>query len=226
MVTVGGSEPESTPFSRELCGGTHLQRTGEIGYVKVLSEGSIGSGLRRIEAVTGRGAAVYFNERLGMLDSVSRVLQSAPEGVVARAEALEADLASARRENERLQRELARQRLDAVAGQARLIEGIRVLAARVDAASFDALREQGDWLRDRLGSAIIVLGALVADKPAFVAVVTPDLIARGYRAGDVVKAVAAAAGGSGGGRPEMAQAGGKDPARLDDALAVVATLVK
>ncbi len=226
MVTVGQGDGERAPYSRELCGGTHLHRTGEIGYVKVLSEGSIGAGLRRIEAVTGRGAEAYLNERLGLLDSVSRLLQAAPEVVVAKAEALEADLAASRRENERLQREVARQRLDALAAQACLVAGVRVLAARVEAGSFDALREQGDWLRDKLGSAIIVLGSVVADKPAFVAVVTPDLIARGYRAGDVVKAVAAAAGGSGGGRPEMAQAGGKDPERLDEALALVPSLIR
>jgi alanyl-tRNA synthetase len=227
MVTVGADTADHGDFhSRELCGGTHLRHTGQIGFLKIIAEGSIGAGLRRVEAVTGRGAEEYLRQRVGLLDAVSQVLQTSPEAAVTKAQALEAELAAARREAERLQRELAKQRLDALASQVREVRGVKVLAARVEAASLDALREQGDWLRDRLGSAIIVLGAVVAEKPAFVAVVTPDLVARGYRAGDIVKAVAAVTGGGGGGRPEMAQAGGRDAGRLDEALAAVAGLVK
>jgi alanyl-tRNA synthetase len=232
MVTVG---QEGQPvggdrhFSRELCGGTHVHRTGQIGYLKITSEGSIGAGLRRIEAVTGRGAEEHLNQRLGLLAAVSEALQAAPEAAAAKARTLETNLAAAQRESERLQRELAKRRLDALAAQVREIRGVRVLAARVEASGFEALREQSDWLRDRLGSAIIVLGAVVAgpggEKPAFVAVVTPDLVTRGYKAGDIVRGVAAATGGSGGGRPELAQAGGKDPSRLDEALALVAGMI-
>ena len=232
MVTVGQQDepaPGAGYFSRELCGGTHLHRTGQIGFLKITSEGSIGAGLRRIEAVTGRGAEEYVNQRLALLDAVSEVLQATPEAVVAKAQALEANWTAARREAERLQRELAKQGLDALAAQVREIRGVRVLAARVEAPGFEALREQGDWLRDRLGSAIIVLGALVTgpdgDKPAFVALVTPDLVAKGYKAGDIVRKVAAATGGNGGGRPELAQAGGKDASKLDEALALVAGMV-
>jgi alanyl-tRNA synthetase len=238
MVTVGqeiqgGQEGQPAPgagyFSRELCGGTHLHRTGQIGYLKITSEGSIGAGLRRIEAVTGRGAEEYLNRQLGLLAAVSEALKATPEVAVLKAQALEANLTAAHREAERLQREVAKRRLDTLAAQVREIRGVRVLAARVEASGFEALREQGDWLRDRLGSAIIVLGALVTgpegEKPAFVAVVTPDLVARGYRAGDIVRQVAAVTGGSGGGRPELAQAGGKDASRLDEALALVAGMI-
>ncbi len=228
MVTVGQEDQPSSGagyFSRELCGGTHLHRTGQIGYLKITSEGSIGAGLRRIEAVTGRGAEEYLNRRLGLLTAVSEVLQATPEAVVTKAQALEANLAATHRESERLQRELAKQHLDALAAPVREIRGVRVVAARVEASGFEALREQSDWLRDRLGSAIIVLGALASEKPAFVVVVTPDLVAKGYKAGDIVRKVAAATGGSGGGRPELAQAGGKDASKLDEALALVAGMV-
>jgi alanyl-tRNA synthetase len=238
MVTVGqeiqaGQEEQPTLsagyFSRELCGGAHVHRTGQIGYLKITSEGSIGAGLRRIEAVTGRAAEEYINQRLGLLAAVSEVLQATPETVVPKAQALETNLAATHRESERLQRELAKQPMAALAAQVREIRGVRVLAARVQASGLEALREQGGWLRERLGSAIIVLGALVTgpegNKPAFVALVTPDLVARGYRAGDIVRTVAAATGGSGGGRPELAQAGGKDASRLDEALALVAGMI-
>jgi alanyl-tRNA synthetase len=228
VVTVGQDDPPTSAegyFSRELCGGTHLHRTGQIGFLKITSEGSIGAGLRRVEAVTGRGAEEYLNQRLSLLAAVGEALQATPENVVTKANALETNLTAAHREVERLQRDLARQHLDALANQVREIRGVPVLSARVTAASIESLREQGSWLRERLGSAVIVLGALVSEKPAFVALVTPDLVARGYKAGDVVRKVSAAAGGNGGGRPELAQGGGTDASKLDEALAVVAGLI-
>jgi alanyl-tRNA synthetase len=234
MITVGGESAAAAAlpagatlsvYSRELCGGTHLRATGQIGFLRVTSEGSIGSGLRRIEAVTGRGAEEYLRHRLALLDAASQVLQTAPEAILGRAESLNAELAAARRETDRLHRELARQRIDSLAAQARTQAGVTILAAIVEATSMESLREQTDWLRDRLGSAVIVLGAVIAEKPAFVAAVTPDLVAKGYHAGDIIKAVAAVAGGSGGGRPELAQAGGKDAGKLAEALAAAKAIV-
>lgn len=230
MITIGedvqGKDISGTKvYSRELCGGTHLRSTGQIGFLHITSEGSIGAGLRRIEAVTGRGAETYVRQRLDILDTVTATLQATPESLLSKVKSLNEQVATLRREVERLQRELARQRVNALLAQVQEIQGIKVLAGRVEAASMESLREQGDWLRDRLGSGIIVLGSLLAGKPAFVAMVTPDLVARGYHAGEIVKQVAAIAGGSGGGRPEMAQAGGKDAAKLDEALAAVKGLI-
>jgi alanyl-tRNA synthetase len=212
-------------YSQELCGGTHLQRSGQIGFCLLLSESSIGAGLRRVEAVTGRGAAAYVRQRLALLDEAASRLQVTPDEVPGKLTLLLDDLAGGRKEIERLQREAAKGQVQALLAQVREVKGVKVLAAQVDATSMEALREMSDWLRDRLGSAVIVLGAVVGERPAFVAVVTPDLVARGYHAGRIVKEVAAATGGSGGGRPELAQAGGKDSSQLAAALGRVPGLL-
>ena len=212
-------------YSQELCGGTHLQRSGQIGFCLLLSESSIGAGLRRVEAVTGRGAAAYVRQRLALLDEAASRLQVTPDEVPGKLTLLLNDLAGAHKEIERLQREAAKGQVQALLAQAREVKGVKVLAAQVDATSMEALREMTDWLRDRLGSAVIVLGAVVGERPAFVAVVTPDLVAKGYHAGRIVKEVAAVTGGSGGGRPELAQAGGKDSSQLAAALARVPGLL-
>jgi alanyl-tRNA synthetase len=212
-------------YSQELCGGTHLQRTGQIGFCLVLSESSVGAGLRRVEAVTGRGAAAYVRQRLTLLDEAASRLQVTPDEVPGKLTLLLDDLAGARKEIERLQREAAKGQVQALLAQVRAVKGVKVLAAQVDATSMEALREMTDWLRDRLGSAVIVLGAVVGERPAFVAVVTPDLVAKGYHAGRIVKEVATITGGSGGGRPELAQAGGKDSSQIAAALARVPGLL-
>jgi alanyl-tRNA synthetase len=212
-------------YSQELCGGTHLQRTGQIGFCLLLSESSVGAGLRRVEAVTGRGAEAYVRQRLALLDEAASRLQVTPDEVPGKLTLLLDDLTGARREIERLQREAAKGQVQALLAQVREVKGVKVLAAQVDATSMEALREMTDWLRDRLGSAVIVLGAVVGERPAFVAVVTPDLVARGYHAGRIAKEVAAITGGSGGGRPELAQAGGKDSSQIAAALARVPGLL-
>jgi alanyl-tRNA synthetase len=212
-------------YSQELCGGTHLERTGQIGFCLLLGESSIGAGLRRVEAVTGRGAAAYVRQRLALLEEAASRLQVTPDEVPGKLTLLLDDLAGGRKEIERLQREAAKGRVQALLAQVREVKGVQVLAAQVDATSMEALREMSDWLRDRLGSAVIVLGAVVGERPAFVAVVTPDLVAKGYHAGRIVKEVAAATGGSGGGRPELAQAGGKDSSQLAAALGRVPGLL-
>ncbi len=219
MVSVGDA------FSRELCGGTHLHATGEIGLFVVMSESSVGAGLRRIEAVTGRGAEAFVRERLGMLADVAHRLQASPAEIMPKLDALSAEFSAAEREIERLQRELAKGQIAALLQNVQEVRGVKLLAARVDANSNDALREMTDWLRDRMGSGIVVLGALLNERPAIVAAVTPDLVSKGFHAGAIVKKVAALVGGSGGGRPDLAQAGGKDASKLDEALQAVAGLV-
>jgi len=218
LVTVKG-------YSNELCGGTHLRHTGQIGFFHVVSEGGVGAGLRRIEAVTGRGAEEWVSHQLATLEAVAIALDTTPEQATVRAEALTADLRQARKEIETLQRKLARRGVDALLGQAQEVDGLRVLAARVEAADADAMREMTDWLRDKLGSAVVVLGAVVDARPLLVAAATPDAVDRGVHAGKLIRAVAQVVGGGGGGRPDMAQAGGKDASRLDEALAQVADLV-
>ncbi len=220
MISVGDD------YSRELCGGTHLHATGEIGFFVIVSEGSIGAGLRRVEALTGRIAEAHVRARLGVLDGVARELQAQPAEVEAKLAAVLADLDTAHKEIARLQREAAKAQVNALLGQVKDVQGVKVLAARVEAASGEGLREMTDWLRDRLGSGIIVLGSVINERPALVAAVTPDLVAQGYHAGNLIRKVAAIVGGSGGGRPEMAQAGGKDAAKLDEALKAVAELIQ
>ncbi|TAK27063.1 MAG: alanine--tRNA ligase [Chloroflexota bacterium] len=234
VVTVGGLdglEPraasgEPPPISAELCGGTHVRATGDIGSFYIVDESSIGAGLRRIEAVTGRGATEYARARMQALDRVARQLQAPAEEVSTRIASLQAELESRRKEIIQLYRELAALEVDQAVAAVKQINGINVLAARVKVPSRDLLREIGDRIRDRLGSGVIVLGAVVEERPSFLAIVTPDLVARGLRAGQIMNTVALVAGGGGGGRPEMAQAGGKDPSKLDEALATVVPLVE
>jgi alanyl-tRNA synthetase len=219
MISVGDD------YSRELCGGTHLHATGEIGFFIIVGESSVGAGLRRIEALTGRGAEAYVRENLDLLSSLARQLQTQPSELLVKLTVLMAELAAAQREIERLQREAAKAQIGSLLQQVQDVKGIKLLAARVNAASNDALREMTDWLRDRMGSGIVVLGTVLNERPAIVAAVTPDLVGKGFHAGNIVKKVAAVVGGSSGGRPDMAQAGGKDANRLDEALKAVAGFI-
>jgi alanyl-tRNA synthetase len=219
MISVGDA------YSRELCGGTHLHATGEIGLFMIVSESSIGAGLRRIEAVTGRGAETYVRERLKLLSDVAHHLQAQPPEIMAKLDALAVSLSAAQREIERLQREAAKAQIGSLLQHVQEVKGVKLLAVRVNANSNDALREMTDWLRDRMGSGIVVLGTVFGERPAIVAAVTPDLVGKGFHAGAIVKKAAALVGGSGGGRPDLAQAGGKDAAKLDEALKAVAGLV-
>ncbi|MCX6011062.1 MAG: DHHA1 domain-containing protein, partial [Chloroflexi bacterium] len=200
------------PFiSAELCGGTHVNATGEIGLFRIISESSIGSGLRRIEAVTGRGAEEYVSQRLTDLQKA--------------AESSDAELDRERKRTLALERELAKKTAESLLAQAEVVKGVNVLAAKIPSARMEILREMSDIIRDKLKSAIVVLGTVYQDKPAFLAAVTPDLVAKGYDAGKIVKQVAEVVGGSGGGKPGLAQAGGRDKKKLDEALSLVKSLV-
>jgi alanyl-tRNA synthetase len=213
------------PFSQELCGGTHVQQTGEIGLFRIVSEASVGAGVRRIEAVTGRAAQQLVQKRLGVLDAASTHLGSPPEEVDRAVLRLMGELHDRQKEIAQVRRELAQLEFEALLQHVQDVEGVRVLAARVKAVDVETLREMTDWFRNRLGSVVIVLGAVIDDRPSFVSAVTPDLVERGLKAGNLVKQVARIVGGGGGGRPTMAQAGGRDPNRLDEALALVPSAV-
>jgi alanyl-tRNA synthetase len=212
-------------FSSELCGGTHLQSTGQIGTFIITSESSIGSGLRRIEAVTGRGAEAHVVERLDSLMRIADLVGARSGDEVQRVQALFGEMRELRHAVHELQQQVAVAHVDTLLDHAEEIQGVRVLASVVEAADVDTLRSMGDRFRDRLGSAVVALGALVDGRPVLIVALTPDLVARGLNAGQIARRAAARMGGGGGGRPEFAQAGGKEAAALPQALAAVPQLV-
>ncbi len=212
-------------YSLELCGGTHVKSTAEIGIFKLISESSVGSGLRRIEAVTGEGAMDYFQAKEDQLNMIARVVKAAPHEVVRRVETLAQNLRDAERETEMLRARLARFEVQSLLDGTREIEGIKVLSARSDAPDMDSLRAMVDLLRDKIGSGIIVLASAQNGRVSLVAGVSKDLVGKGLHAGKLLKEIAPMVGGGGGGRPDMAQAGGKDPSGLEKALERVYSLV-
>jgi alanyl-tRNA synthetase len=212
-------------YTKELCGGTHVRATGQIGLFYILSEGSIGRGLRRIEAVTGRGAEQRVHERLSMLERMAAAVGTTPAELEINLNNLLTEMDAQRKELREVQHRLARAETARVLAEVCEVNGINVLAAQVEAPSMETLREMTDWLQDTLGSAVIVLGAIMGGKPGFVAAVTPDLVERGLKADALVSEIAAVVGGGGGGRATLAQAGGRDPQLMGEALRLVTSLV-
>ncbi len=203
VVSVG-------PFSKELCGGTHVRRAGDIGLFRVTSESSVAAGVRRIEAQTGTGALRAMRADNDLLSGVAAALRTSTTDVVDAAERLQADRKALEKELEALKRELAKAAAGDLAAEARDIAGVKVLAARFDGD----LREQADRLRDQLGTSLVVLVAASDDKVQLLAAVTKDIAGSKLHAGKVIQAVAPLVAGRGGGRPDLAQAGGKDPAGI------------
>jgi alanyl-tRNA synthetase len=212
-------------ISAELCGGTHVSATGEIGLFHIISEGSIGAGLRRIEAVTGREAVSFIEKRLSDMEKIAEGVGASPEEAQDKVHSLVSELENERKQRLALERELARKTAESLLAQAEVVKNVKLLVAEVPSSRMEILREMADLLRDRLKSAIIVLGTIYQDKPAFLAAVTPDLVAQGYDAGKIIKQVAGVAGGGGGGRPNLAQAGGRDKKKLGQALKLVKGLI-
>lgn len=205
-------------YSLELCGGTHVPHTSTIGMFKITVETAIGAGLRRIEALTGSGAVEYVNERLDLLDKACAAVKSSPAELPRRIDTLQSQLKEREKEVSGLRSRLARYEIDNLLALTKEIEGVKIISTRVEASDNEDMRQIGDLLRDRIGSGVIILGTAWADKAGIIAMVTKDLLSRGLHAGNLIKSVAAVVDGSGGGRPEMAQAGGKDPSRLDEAM--------
>jgi alanyl-tRNA synthetase len=209
-------------YSLELCGGCHVRNTAEIGLFKLVSESGIGAGVRRIEAVTGKGAYEHMNGQIQLLKDVAANLKvKRVQDVPARVEATQQQIRDLQRENESLTAKLGNMEAGNLVNEAVEINGVTVLTKKVDAADMDGLRGIIDTLKQDLSSGIIVLGAVSGDKVNIVAGVTKDLLDKGFHAGKLVKEVATRCGGGGGGRPDMAQAGGKNPAQLEAALAFV-----
>jgi len=212
-------------ISAELCGGTHVVSTGEIGFFHIIDESSIGAGLRRIEAVTGRGDEAFIDSYFSRLDKIAQLLGISPEGAQDKVSSLITELDKERRKALAFERELAKKEAESLLSQVEVVNGVTVLAAKVPSVQPQVLREMSDLLREKLKSAVVVLGTVYEDKPAFLAAVTPDLVARGYDAGKIIKQVAKATGGSGGGKAQFAQAGGKYKDKLDEALRLVKNLI-
>ena len=213
-------------FSFEVCGGTHVQQTGEVGSVYVLGESSIGAGMRRIEAVSGRAAERMVWERFHREERVARTLQTSTQEVEARVRALMEENDSLQREREAMERRLSLQSAEALLDAVQEVAGVKVLSVRATAANADSLREMGDYLRDKMRSGVVVLGSVINDRPMLVSMVTADLVSdKGLNAADIARTAARAIGGGGGGRPDVAQAGGRDASKLNDALALVPGIV-
>ncbi|WP_210397192.1 alanine--tRNA ligase [Motiliproteus sediminis] len=211
--------------SLELCGGTHVRRTGDIGLFKIVAEGGIAAGVRRIEAVTGEGAMQWLKETEGRLGKIASLVKSSREGAADKVASVLERTRLLEKELEQLKGKLASAAGSDLAGQATTIEGVPVLAAKVDGIDSKALRDTLDQLKNKLGSAVVLLATAEGDKVSLVAGVTKDLTDR-FKAGDLIKHVADQIGGKGGGRPDMAQGGGTDAAALPAALDSVAAWIK
>jgi alanyl-tRNA synthetase len=215
------------PRSTELCGGTHVRRTGDIGLFKISSETSIASGVRRIVAFTGAGAFAYLRELEHELRRAADTLKTSPKELVKRLEAFQKRTKELEKKVEEAQERASSASVKGAAEEVREIGGVRVLTSRVEPADPKILRGLADRYRDQLKSGIIGLGGQTADGKALILVAaTKDLVERGFKAGDLVREMAKEVGGAGGGKPDMAQAGGPDPSRIVQALDKLYELVK
>jgi alanyl-tRNA synthetase len=214
---------EIPAFSLELCGGTHLAHTSQVGLFKITSETGVAAGVRRIEAVTGAGAVEYVNRREETLSQVASLLKSSPNDVVTAAERLLAQRRELEAENRKLKAGGGAAQADELKPQD--VNGIPVVVHRLDGADAETIANLADRAAQRLKSAVIVLGSVTNGKVALASKVTPDLVAQGLHAGNLVREVAKITGGGGGGRPDFAQAGGRDPGKLQAALDAVPSLI-
>ncbi|PPD21731.1 MAG: alanine--tRNA ligase [Methylomonas sp.] len=212
-------------FSTELCGGTHVQRTGDIGVFKIIAETGVAAGVRRVEAVTGEGALAWIGQREQALLSIASLLKAAPDKTADKVMQLLEKSRNLEKELEKLKGKLASSAGDELTRQAVDVNGVNVLAVKLDDVDPKALRDLADQLKNKLGSAALVLAVVSDDKVSLIASVSKDVMDK-VKAGDLVNFVATQVGGKGGGRPDMAQAGGNEPDRLPAALAAVAAWVK
>ncbi|MDD2212712.1 MAG: alanine--tRNA ligase [Clostridia bacterium] len=212
-------------FSKELCGGTHVRNTSQLGLFKIISESAVGSGLRRIEAVTGQGVRQYLAEKESSLEELAVLLKTPPQEIPHRVRGLLEELKQKEKALEQLESIFARMQVQETLANVIKVQDVSLLVSRVEARDMETLRNLADMFRDKLVSGIVVLGAAMEGKVNFVVAVTKDVTVKGVHAGKLIKEVAKIAGGGGGGKPEMAQAGGKDVAKLDEALAKTAEIV-
>ena len=229
-VSIDGGEGDGAPFSHELCGGTHVHATGEVGFIYVVGESSIGAGMRRVEAVAGSSADQLLRDRMSVLERLSRQLTVPVDEIEGRIADQMAESDRLRRRAEELERDRARSQIQSLFGQTTTVgePPVTLLSARVsDITSVDLLRDLAERTRSELGSGIVVLGADVEGRPSFVCAISADIVQRSgrYDAGRIVRETAEIVGGGGGGRKDFASAGGRDASKLDDALAAVSGIV-
>jgi len=208
-------------FSTELCGGTHVANTGDIAVFKILSENGVAAGVRRIEAITGTGVFAYYKEVEEKLAEAARIVKATPANLAEKLTHLMAEVKQLSSENESLKSKAARESLGNVMDQVKEVRGVRLLAAKADNVDMNGLRELGDQLKEKLGEGVVVLASEKDGKVNLVAMATEEAMAKGAHAGNLIKGIAALVGGGGGGRPNMAQAGGKNPAGIPQAIVEV-----
>ena len=205
-------------YSIELCGGTHIKNTSQAGLVKVLGESGVAAGVRRLEALTGEAAISYYSDKEQQLNEVAQALKASPADAIKKVDTLSQELKAYEKELEQLKNKLVSGAADDVLSNAADISGVKVVTARFDQLDMEGLRNTGDMLKNKLGSGVVVLGSSYGDKVSFIVTATKDVLGKGVHSGNVIKEVAKVAGGGGGGRPDMAQAGGKDISKIDEAL--------
>lgn len=219
VVTMGD-------YSKELCGGTHIDATGEIGFFKIVNESSIAAGVRRIDAITGDELIRYITSQEDLIDKSAALLKTTPDNLFERIESLLEQQKVLEKELNSLKDRLANSRTGDLLDELENVNGINMLTAELEGLDNDGLRKLSDQLKEKLESAVIVLASNLGEKVLFVASVTDDLIKEGYHAGKIVGKVAKITGGGGGGRPDMAQAGGRDTSKIQDALKEVKNLIE
>ena len=225
VVTMPDPRTPRGFYSKELCGGTHVHRVGEIGVLKIIGEQSVAAGIRRVEAVTGIGALEHYQRQAGVLAEAARQLNVAEDAVLATVEKLTQTVRQLEKELETERRKGALGQLDELASQVKTVKGVKLIAAEVQKTDQDGLRQLVDSLRQKLGSGVVALGMSENGKVALIAGVTKDLTAK-VHAGKLIQALAKQVGGSGGGRPDLAEAGGKDTSALNSVLQSVASLLE
>ena len=213
-------------FSVELCGGTHVANTGNIGSFKILSENGVAAGVRRIEALTGNGVLQYYKNLEHTIHEAAKAVKATPGNLVEKCEHLMAELKSLHGELESLKSKNAKDALGNVMDQVREVKGVKLLAASVDGVDMNALRDLGDQLREKLGEGVVVLISGAEGKVNMIAMATEGAQKAGAHAGNLIKGIAALVGGGGGGRPGMAQAGGKNPAGIPAAVEQAASVLE
>ncbi len=212
-------------YSYELCGGCHVAETAEIGAFVVVAESSVSAGIRRVEALTGHSAIIYIQAQMALLNSIAGQLSTSPEGVSGRVAALQDELSAAKKQITALQRAVARSQFDVLVTRVETLNGRRALVAQINDVPMEMLREMSDWFRSAVPSGVMVLGSVIDGKPQLFVTVTDDLTKQGMHAGNLVKQIAAVVEGGGGGRPNMAQAGGRNADKLPDALTLARDLI-
>ena len=217
---------EMGEFSKEFCGGTHVKNTGVISSFKIISENGVAAGVRRIEALTGNGVVKYYADLEAKLEEAAKVLKTTPANLLERCEHLMAEMKALQSENESLKSKAAKDALGDVMNQVQEVKGVKLLAAKVSGVDMNGLRDLGDQLKEKLGEGVVVLISDTDGKVSLVAMATDGAMAKGAHAGNLIKGIAALVGGGGGGRPNMAQAGGKNPAGIDAAIAETAKVLE